>query len=143
MTGMDQYQVGRPYEKLHQEEEPLESPHCSTPRKTVNCLIENCNREFAFQSNMKRPVKEFHDEDSSSSEAGSQKQCVSQELGCGKVFKFASKLRKHKDAHVKLDLVEAFCPEPSCMKYFTNEQCLKAHVQSCHLYINYQICEAK
>ncbi|XWS15391.1 hypothetical protein CRYUN_Cryun35bG0092900 [Craigia yunnanensis] len=111
--------------------------------KLFKCPIENCNREFAFQGNMKRHVKEFHDEDLSSSEAGCQKQHVCQEVGCGKVFKFASKLRKHEDAHVKLDSVEAFCSEPSCMKYFTNEQCLKAHVQSCHRYINCQICGAK
>ncbi|XVF26561.1 hypothetical protein REPUB_Repub14bG0028000 [Reevesia pubescens] len=111
--------------------------------KLFKCPIENCNREFAFQGNMKRHVKEFHDEDSSSPDAGSQKQHVCQELGCGKVFKFASKLRKHEDAHVKLDSVEAFCSEPSCMKYFTNEQCLKAHVQSCHQYISCQICGTK
>ncbi|XVF24778.1 hypothetical protein REPUB_Repub13aG0157000 [Reevesia pubescens] len=108
--------------------------------KLFKCPIENCNLEFAFQGNMKRHVKEFHDEDSSSPDTGSQKQHVCQEVGCGKVFKFASKLKKHEDAHVKLDSVEAFCSEPSCMKYFTNEQCLKAHVQSCHQYINCQIC---
>lgn len=51
---------------------------------------------------MKRHVKEFHDEDSSSSDAASQKQYVCQEVGCGKVFKFASKLRKHEDSHGKL-----------------------------------------
>lgn len=44
---------------------------------------------------------------------------------------------------VKLDSLEAFCSEPGCMKYFTNEQCLKAHVQSSHAYINCQICGAK
>ncbi|EOY17266.1 hypothetical protein SCA6_009669 [Theobroma cacao] len=112
--------------------------------KLFKCPIENCNREFAFQGNMKRHVKEFHDdEDSSSPGLGSQKQHVCQEVGCGKVFKFASKLRKHEDAHVKLDSVEAFCSEPSCMKYFTNEQCLRAHVQSCHQYISCEICGTK
>ena len=70
--------------------------------KLFKCPIENCNREFAFQGNMKRHVKEIHDEDSSSSESGSEKQHVCQEVGCGKVFKFASKLRKHEDAHGKL-----------------------------------------
>lgn len=71
--------------------------------KLFKCPIENCNREFAFQGNMKRHVKEFHDdEDSSSPGLGSQKQHVCQEVGCGKVFKFASKLRKHEDAHGKL-----------------------------------------
>ncbi|KAG4145912.1 hypothetical protein ERO13_D05G124000v2 [Gossypium hirsutum] len=111
--------------------------------KLFSCPIETCNSKFAFQGNMKRHVKEFHDEDSSSSDAASQKQYVCQEVGCGKVFKFSSKLKKHEDSHVKLDSVEAFCSEPSCLKYFTNEQCLKAHVQSCHQYINCQICGAK
>jgi len=44
---------------------------------------------------------------------------------------------------VKLDSVEAFCSEPSCIKYFTNEQCLRAHVQSCHQYITCEICGTK
>lgn len=39
---------------------------------------------------------------------------------------------------VKLDTLEAFCSEPGCMKYFTNEQCLKEHVRSCHLHV---VCE--
>ncbi|KAB2031216.1 hypothetical protein ERO13_D05G275700v2 [Gossypium hirsutum] len=111
--------------------------------KLFKCLIENCNREFAFQGNMKRHLKEFHDEESSDLDAGSQKQYVCQEVGCGKVFEFKSKLKKHEDSHVKLDSVEAFCSEPGCMKYFTNEQCLKAHVLSSHAYINCQICGAK
>ncbi|XP_012442876.1 transcription factor IIIA isoform X1 [Gossypium raimondii] len=111
--------------------------------KLFSCPIETCNSKFAFQGNMKRHVKEFHDEDSSSTDAASQKQYICQEVGCGKVFKFSSKLRKHEDSHVKLDSVEAFCSEPSCLKYFSNEQCLKAHVQSCHQYINCQICGAK
>ncbi|KAK8691859.1 hypothetical protein V6N13_075354 [Hibiscus sabdariffa] len=111
--------------------------------KLFKCPIENCKKDFAFQGNLTRHLKEFHDEESPSSAAGSQKQYVCQEVGCGKVFKFASKLKKHEDSHVKLDSVEAFCSEPGCMKYFTNEQCLKAHVQSCHAYINCQICGAK
>ncbi|KAK8643178.1 hypothetical protein V6N13_012484 [Hibiscus sabdariffa] len=111
--------------------------------KLFKCPVENCNSEFAFQGNMTRHLKEFHDEESSSTDAGSRKQCVCQEVGCGKVFKFASKLKKHEDSHVKLDSVEAYCSEPGCMKYFTNEQCLRAHVQSCHAYINCHICGAK
>lgn len=86
---------------------------------------------------MKRHMKEFHD-DSSSSDVKSPKQYLCTEIGCGKVFKFASKLRKHEDSHVKLDTMEAFCAEPGCMKYFTNDECLKEHVRSCHQYV---ICE--
>ncbi|XP_012442878.1 transcription factor IIIA isoform X3 [Gossypium raimondii] len=166
---MNQYQVGRPPEKLHQVslghtvwylKRPfvclVDDCHASYRRKDhlnrhllqhqgklFSCPIETCNSKFAFQGNMKRHVKEFHDEDSSSTDAASQKQYICQEVGCGKVFKFSSKLRKHEDSHVKLDSVEAFCSEPSCLKYFSNEQCLKAHVQSCHQYINCQICGAK
>ncbi|MBA0596099.1 hypothetical protein Gorai_012936 [Gossypium raimondii] len=174
-------EVGRPPEKLHQVslnhavwytfERPfvclVEDCHASYRRKDhltrhllqhqgklFKCLIENCNREFAFQGNMKRHLKEFHDEESSDLDAGSQKQYVCQEVGCGKVFEFKSKLKKHEDSHgkflfvysfqiFKLDSVEAFCSEPGCMKYFTNEQCLKAHVLSSHAYINCQICGAK
>ncbi|OMO95349.1 Zinc finger, C2H2 [Corchorus capsularis] len=111
--------------------------------KLFKCPVENCNKEFAFQGNMKRHVKEFHDEDSSSPDAGTQDQHICPEVGCGKVFKFASQLRKHEDSHIKLDSVEAFCSEPGCMKYFTNEQCLRAHVQSCHQYITCEICGTK
>ncbi|PPD92551.1 hypothetical protein GOBAR_DD10509 [Gossypium barbadense] len=164
-------EVGRPPEKLHQVslghavwylKRPfvclVDDCHASYRRKDhlnrhllqhqgklFSCPIETCNSKFAFQGNMKRHVKEFHDEDSSSFDAASQKQYVCQEVGCGKVFKFSSKLKKHEDSHEvhKLDSVEAFCSEPSCLKYFTNEQCLKAHVQSCHQYINCQICGAK
>ncbi|KAK9022540.1 hypothetical protein V6N11_002796 [Hibiscus sabdariffa] len=122
----------------------LNRHHLQHQGKLFSCTSQNCNKKFAFQGNMKRHVKEFHAADSSPSpDAGTQKQYLCQEVGCGKVFKFASKLRKHEDSHVKLDSVEAFCSEPSCMKYFTNEQCLKAHVQSCHQYINCQICGAK
>lgn len=70
--------------------------------KLFNCPIENCNREFSLQGNMKRHVKEFHGEDHSPTDAECQKQYVCPEIGCGKVFRFASKLRKHEDSHGKL-----------------------------------------
>ena len=44
---------------------------------------------------------------------------------------------------VKLDSVEALCCEPGCMKYFSNEECLKAHIQSCHQHITCEICGTK
>ncbi|KAI5671781.1 hypothetical protein M9H77_12145 [Catharanthus roseus] len=105
--------------------------------KLFECPGDNCQSRFAFQGNMKRHMKEFHKEPYSSDEE-SPKQYVCSEFGCGKVFKFASKLRKHEDSHVKLETVEAFCSEPGCMKYFTNEQCLREHVRECHQHI---ICE--
>ena len=43
----------------------------------------------------------------------------------------------------KLDSVEAVCLEPECLKHFTNEQCLKAHLQSCHQHIICEICGTK
>ncbi|KAK2384324.1 transcription factor IIIA [Trifolium repens] len=51
---------------------------------------------------------------------------------CGKVFKYASQLRKHEDSHVKLDTVEVVCLDPGCVKFFTNAECLRGHVKSCH-----------
>ncbi|KAH7550592.1 hypothetical protein JRO89_XS13G0226800 [Xanthoceras sorbifolium] len=122
--------------------------------KLFKCPIENCNREFAYQGNIKRHLKEIHDEDSSITIP---KQYVCQEAGCAKVFKYASKLRKHEDAHgklllkihfqmsskFKLDSVEAFCSEQGCMKYFTNKQCLEAHVRSCHQHIACEICGSR
>ncbi|XP_061988525.1 transcription factor IIIA isoform X2 [Rosa rugosa] len=111
--------------------------------KLFKCPIENCNSEFAFQGNMTRHVSELHGEDCPSANDGCQKQHVCQEKGCGKVFRFASQLRKHEDSHVKLDRVEAFCSEPGCMKQFPNEQCLKAHIQSCHQHITCEICGTK
>ncbi|CAK9188667.1 unnamed protein product [Ilex paraguariensis] len=112
--------------------------------KLFKCPIQNCNRRFAFQGNMKRHEKEFHSEESVSSDVEeARKQYVCPEIGCGKVFKYLSKLRKHEDSHVKLDAVETFCSEPGCMKYFTNEQCLKAHLQSSHQHITCEICGTK
>ncbi|GAV75051.1 zf-C2H2 domain-containing protein/zf-C2H2_4 domain-containing protein [Cephalotus follicularis] len=110
--------------------------------KLFKCPIENCNHEFGYQVNMKRHVKEHHDEGAPSTDIG-RKHHVCQEIGCGKVFKYASKLRKHEDSHVKLDSVEAFCSEPGCMKYFTNEQFLKAHIHSCHRYTTCNVCGTK
>ena len=73
--------------------------------KTFKCPIENCNLNFSIQGNMKRHVKEIHGEDSTSTNVKNQKQFVCPEIGCGKVFKFASKLRKHEDSHGKFPSV--------------------------------------
>lgn len=44
---------------------------------------------------------------------------------------------------VKLESVEAVCAEPGCMKIFTNEQCLKEHIQSWHQHITCEVCGTK
>ena len=44
---------------------------------------------------------------------------------------------------VKLQSVEALCVEPGCLKIFTNEQCLRDHIQLCHQHITCQVCGAK
>ncbi|XP_077212962.1 transcription factor IIIA-like [Tasmannia lanceolata] len=105
--------------------------------KLFTCSVENCNRRFAFQANIKRHVKELHDEEFPSE---GQKLHICQEVGCGKTFKFASKLRKHEDSHVKLDTIEAICCEPGCLKHFSNTECLKAHLRSCHQYVTCETC---
>ncbi|KAK3444978.1 hypothetical protein EUGRSUZ_A00584 [Eucalyptus grandis] len=98
---------------------------------------------FAYQGNMKRHLNGIHndEEPSTSSECKSLKQHVCPEVGCGKVFKFATKLRKHEDSHVKLETVEAFCCE--CMKYFSNVDYLKDHMRSAHQLVNCDICGTK
>ena len=60
--------------------------------KLFNCQNENCNREFVYPSNLKRHVRELHDERSPSSSFGGEKQYVCQEPGCGKAFGYPSKL---------------------------------------------------
>lgn len=44
---------------------------------------------------------------------------------------------------VNLDYTEVICCEPGCMKTFTNVECLKAHNQSCHQYVQCDICDTK
>ncbi|KAI8549640.1 hypothetical protein RHMOL_Rhmol06G0040600 [Rhododendron molle] len=121
--------------------------------KLFECPVKNCSSRFSVKGNVSRHVKEIHDEESSSSgDDGTQKQCVCPEPGCGKVFKYPSRLQKHEASHgklqlllyrVKLDSVEAFCIEPGCLKSFSNEQCLRAHLQSCHQHITCEICGTK
>lgn len=93
---------------------------------------------------MTRHLREIHDDSGSTSDdMNDQKQFACLEPGCGKVFKFASKLQKHEESHVRLETVEAFCAEPGCMKYFTNEQCLKTHLRVFHQHISCEICGSK
>lgn len=58
----------------------------------------------------------------------------------GHVIFFLTFLLEFSLSAVKLDAVEAFCGEPSCMKFFTNEQCLMEHVRSYHQYITCETC---
>lgn len=90
---------------------------------------------------MTRHVKEFHSDATSAN--GSNKQHVCQEEGCGKVFKYASRLRTHEETHVKLEYVEVVCGEPNCLKHFTNSGCLKAHIESSHRHIKCEVCGAR
>ncbi|QCE01748.1 general transcription factor IIIA [Vigna unguiculata] len=111
--------------------------------KTFNCPVVNCNIEFSLQGNMKRHVEEIHDGSSTAAADKSHKQHVCPEIGCGKVFRFSSQLKKHEDSHVKLESVDVVCLEPGCMKHFANVQCLKAHVNSSHQYMSCDICGSK
>ena len=44
---------------------------------------------------------------------------------------------------VKLESVDVVCLEPGCMKHFTNDQGLKAHIESCHQYVTCDTCGSK
>ncbi|XP_072955065.1 transcription factor IIIA [Typha angustifolia] len=108
--------------------------------KLFSCPVQNCNCSFGIKGNMTRHVKEIHEQETPSEH---EKQFVCREVGCGKTFKYPSKLRKHEETHVKLDCVEVVCSENGCMKTFTNTECLKAHVRSCHQHIHCEICGTK
>ena len=74
---------------------------------------------------MTRHVKEFHDEESSPSDVGP-KQYVCPEVGCGKVFKFASKLQKHEESHGKffyLSISFRLCNKNFYLTYFLSGEC--------------------
>ncbi|XP_020587076.1 transcription factor IIIA isoform X2 [Phalaenopsis equestris] len=105
--------------------------------KVFNCPVEKCNRTFTFQGNMTRHVNEHHVDELP---CEGKKQHVCEEPGCGKIFMFASKLKKHEDSHLKVESLEIYCGEPQCMKPFTNSECLKAHIQSCHRYVKCEKC---
>uniref|UniRef100_A0A7N0US59 C2H2-type domain-containing protein n=2 Tax=Kalanchoe fedtschenkoi TaxID=63787 RepID=A0A7N0US59_KALFE len=104
------------------------------------CSNEKCARQFVSQANLTR--HKCHEPETPFSGCAS-KQHVCQEDGCGKAFRFASKLQKHELSHVKLETMEAICLETGCLKYFSNEACLKAHMDACHQHINCEVCGSK
>ncbi|EPS65995.1 hypothetical protein M569_08782, partial [Genlisea aurea] len=111
--------------------------------KTFECPTEGCKSRFTTQGNMTRHLKEFHGEGLPRDETRKTTEHKCGEEGCGKVFKYSSRLRKHENSHVKLHCVEAMCTEPDCMKYFSNEKCLQAHIQSSHRYITCEKCGSR
>ncbi|KAJ3679438.1 hypothetical protein LUZ60_017449 [Juncus effusus] len=117
--------------------------------KIFSCSIEGCKSKFGIKANMKRHLIELHDDNSEEGinarkeDEKEEKRFVCRELGCGKAFRFASKLKKHEQSHVKLECTEVICTEKGCLKHFSNAKCLIKHVQSCHKYINCNICGEK
>lgn len=67
--------------------------------KIFVCPVGGCGRRFTLQGNMRRHVKEFHNEEGCSCRGQSQQQHICPEEGCGKVFRYLSKLKKHMDSH--------------------------------------------
>ncbi|KAE8656941.1 hypothetical protein F3Y22_tig00116997pilonHSYRG00660 [Hibiscus syriacus] len=124
--------VGRPPEKLHQ----VSLSHAVWYlKRPFVCSFDDCHvsyrRKDHLNRNMKRHVKEFHAEDSPSPDAGNQKQYVCQEVGCGKVFKFASKLRKHEDSHgVGSEKIK--CDIEGCLHTFSTKSNMRQHVKAVH-----------
>ncbi|KAL8162922.1 hypothetical protein V2J09_014411 [Rumex salicifolius] len=112
--------------------------------KIFKCPAENCNKEFTIKGNMQRHLKEFHDEKHSSPSGGkAENKFICGKTGCGKEFKYESKLKTQEESHITLDSVEVFCADPSCMKPFTNKKCLNDHIRTCHQHVNCEICGTK
>ncbi|KAJ4732030.1 Transcription factor IIIA [Rhynchospora pubera] len=56
-----------------------------------------CSSKFVIKGNLNRHVKEFHE--CPDRRQQKQKEFVCQEVGCGKTFRFASKLATHEESH--------------------------------------------
>lgn len=69
--------------------------------KLFKCPMEACGKDFTTQGNMMRHLKEMHDGKEESSDA-SEKKYICLEPGCGKAFKYPSKLRKHEESHGRI-----------------------------------------
>lgn len=106
--------------------------------KLFKCTAKDCNKEFCAQSNLKRHFKNMHELKPMCDSVQEKKKYVCQEVGCGKEFLYEFRLRKHEESHVTLDSVEVFCI--GCNKPFSNKQCLKAHLASCHRHVTCEVC---
>ncbi|KMZ68781.1 hypothetical protein ZOSMA_22G00710 [Zostera marina] len=98
--------------------------HCHKETKHVDF-----HNEEDFQLNRDKEVKEH------------KKNYTCPEFGCGKSFKYPSKLKKHNSSHSKS--TEVICSEDGCMKSFSNKNCLKEHMYSCHRFIKCHVCETQ
>ncbi|KMZ66951.1 putative Zinc finger protein [Zostera marina] len=104
--------------------------------KLFKCSVKNCNQQFAFQTNMKRHIDEFHSEGEIQLHYDKmhEKLHTCSESGCRKTFKYLSKLKKHENSH------KVICNEAGCMKSFINNKYLKEHMYSCHRFKMCHIC---
>lgn len=78
--------------------------------KLFECTVEGCKRTFTYQGNMRRHVKEFHDE-CASDDINHPLEHACLEPGCGKTFKYLSRLQKHENSHGKILLFWFLCKQ--------------------------------
>lgn len=94
-----------------------------------------------IKANVNRHVKNFHE--CNEEHRLKHKEFVCSEVGCGKTFRYPSKLATHEKSHVKLECCEVICMVQDCLKHFSNEECLREHTKSCHSYITCETCGEK
>ncbi|CAK7344869.1 unnamed protein product [Dovyalis caffra] len=76
-------------------------------KRPFSCSVDGCHASYRRKDHLTRYLlqhacRELHDEGSPSYIVGREKQLVCQELGCGKAFRYPSKLQKHEDSHGEL-----------------------------------------
>ena len=72
--------------------------------KLFKCPVEGCNKDFTVHGNMKRHLKEVHEGKSEQAAVTEPVRHICMEIGCGKEFKHASRLRDHMESHGKFCL---------------------------------------